>query len=290
MKIPTFVRVAAVALVLVPSAARAEADEKGYILAKKGHLPAAGIVRSERIVSDLVEAAVEIKAEMRTVPGSYNHKISANVVTEGLAPGKARRTLTSKVTEERFLIHRSEQVSPEESDPLQGLPVIVEYKDGGWTAVLEAGEPDPAQKTALAEMVDELKTDPDVAVYGETPRKPGERWNVDLKTVAQFAGVKSPTGSLAVEFVEVKEIGGINCAVLKTSFDLQGDSITKDKELGMKKKLKGEATIQRSLADFADMEMKAACKFTGEGEISAGATMKIEGPLSVELTATREKP
>ena len=53
MKIPTFVRVAAVALVLVPSAARAEAD--GYILAKKGNLPGPGIVRSERTVSEMVQ-------------------------------------------------------------------------------------------------------------------------------------------------------------------------------------------------------------------------------------------
>ena len=276
----------AASLLLAPAIASAE---EGYILAKKGNVPEAGIVRTEKMSSDLSEATIELKKDDQGIKGSYTHKVNASVVTEGLAAGKARRTLTSKTTEERVLLGGREQLTPDDGDALQGAPVLLEYKDGAWAATLEEGEAEAGQKTSLDELLTELKTDSDPAVYGEAPHKPGDHWDVDLKTLDAYAGIKSPTGSLKVEFVEVKEIDGIKCAVIKTTFDLQGDSIPNEKGPGMKKKIKGEAEIDRSLTDLADMKMNFTCNFTGEGEASEGVTMKIEGPLKVEVSATREK-
>ncbi|WP_035609862.1 hypothetical protein [Haloferula sp. BvORR071] len=273
------------ALLLAPAIASAE---EGYVLAKKGNVPEAGIVRTEKIISDLSDSTIELKRDDQHAKGIYTYKVSASVVIEGLAAGKARRTLTSKTTEERAMLGGREQLTPDKGDSLQGVPVLVEYKDGSWVAKLEAGEADADQKTSLEMVVTELEADSDPAIYGEAPHRPGDHWDVDLKALDFYAGIKSPSGSFKVEFVEVKEIDGIKCAVIKTSFDLQGEYVV---DPGIKRKIKGEAEIERSLADLADMKMNFTSKVTHEGEPShmKGTTMKMEGPFKGGLSATREK-
>lgn len=297
MKIPRLISLPTLALLLAAPALHAE-DAKTYVLAKKGATPSAGTTVTEKSSAEYGEAKLQIKFEFQTGGGTLHNKMASNVVLEGLAPGKLRRTLASKTSENHVVVAGSEQPSPEEADALQGVPVIVQYKDNAWTAALEDGAPDEDQKKALEELLVEYRAESDFTIYGDTPRKPGDKWNVDPKTISQFAGMEKMEGSFNVEFVEVKEVAGTPCAVLKSSFDLSGDSTEGKGEAPaegeaarkpMKMKLKGEIASQRSLAELVDLQSKCTATMSGDGSPAPGVTMSMEGPFAAETNVTVEK-
>ena len=125
-------------------------------------------------------------------------------------------------------------------------------------------------------------------IYGDAPRKPGDKWTVDPKTITEFAGMKKMEGSFNVEFVEVKDIAGTPCAVLKISFDLSGVS-TEESENPMKMKIKGEVATERSLAELVDLQSKCTATMSGDGSPAEGVTMSVEGPFAAETTASVAK-
>ncbi len=289
MKTPALIPFTALALLLAAPALRAD-EAKSYVLAKKGAAPAVGTTVAVKTTADYSDAKLELKVESQTVPGTMSTKMASNEVLEGLAPGKLRRTLASKTSEQRITVQGSEQDPPEQADALQGLPVIMEYKGDAWTAKLEDGEPEKEQKKALEELVKQFDTDTDFTIYGDAPHKPGDKWNVDAKTIKQFAGMEKLEGSYSVEFVEVKEVGGVACAMLKSTFDLSGLSTEgKEADKQMKMKVKGETLTKRSLADMVDLNSKCTAVMSGEGEVQEGMTMSIEGPLVAETSTTVEK-
>src|SRR5688500_11898267 len=151
MKIPRLISLPTLALLLAAPALHAE-DAKTYVLAKKGAAPAVGTTLAVKTTADYNEAKMQLKFEFQTASGTMSTKMASNEVLEGLAPGKLRRTLASKTSENRVIVEGSEQPSPEESDALQGVPVIVEYKDNAWTAALEEGAPNDEQKKGLEEL------------------------------------------------------------------------------------------------------------------------------------------
>lgn len=286
MKLPRLLSTLAV-LLAAPAALHAD-EAKTYVLAKKGAMPAPGSTLTEKTIAQFGEAKMEYKIEFQTAHGTLTSKETANDVLEGLAPGKMRRTLASKTTESRVVFQGIEEPSPEHADALQGVPVIVEYKDNAWSAALEEGAPDEEQKKALEEVLGNYRMESDLKIYGETPRKPGDKWDVDPKSLSQFAGVAKPEGSFSVEFVEIKDVGGTACAVLKSSFDLSGGSVD-HADKGVKMKVKGEALAQRSLADLVDVQTKVTGTMRSEGTPAPGASMTLEGPITMEYAATLEK-
>lgn len=287
MKIPRLISFPTLALLLAVPALHAE-DAKTYVLAKKGAVPAVGTTVTEKSAWEFGEAKLLLKFEMQTGKGTMSHKSASNDVLEGIAPGKMRRTLASKTSERRMIIEGTEQPSPEEADPLQGVPVIVEYKDNAWSAALEEGAPDDEQKKGLEDLLSGYRAESDFTIYGDTPRKPGDKWNVDPKTITQFAGIEKLDGSYSVEFVEIKEVGGTSCAVLKSTFDLSGTALKSEGEQ-TKMKIKGEVSAQRSLADLVDLETKVTATMSGDSSPAKGVTMSMEGPFSVSYSTSLEK-
>ncbi|WP_035613676.1 hypothetical protein, partial [Haloferula sp. BvORR071] len=132
--------------------------------------------------------------------------------------------------------------------------------------------------------------DSELAMYGEAPRKVGEKWNVDPKNLGGFADAKNLTGTFTVEFVEIKDFQGTPCAVLKSQFDVVGQA---DSEGGegpkMTMKLKGEALSHRSLADKEDLEAKITSTMTMDGEAGPGMAMHVEGPFNMTTKTTLKK-
>lgn len=278
----------ALALLLATPALHAE-DAKTYVLAKKGATPAAGATLATKSTSEFGEAKLQVKFESQAAEGTMNNKQAVNEVQEGLAPGKLRRTLTSKTSEQHVVVQGSEQPAPDEADALQGVPVIVEYKDNAWTAKLEEGEAKEDQKKALDELVKQYSNESDFTVYGDKPHKPGDKWDVDPKTFKEFAGMEKLEGKYSVEFVEVKEVRGIACAVIKSTVDLSGTSTEGHEDKHMKMKLKGEILTERSLADMVDLDSKCTATMSGESTLGEGMTMSMEGPFVAETTTTMEK-
>jgi len=263
--------------------------EDSYVLARKNALPAAGSTRTQREVMDMDGIGLKLKIGLQSANGTMTQKHAVNEVMEGLGENKARRTLASKTAEDRMVVNTMEYPSPDEADPLQGIPVIVEHKDGAWSAVLESGTPTEEQEQALGKVVEDLGEDPDFAMFGDTPRKPGDKWEVDPKNLDGLGGAKDLTGSFTVEFVEVKEFRGIPCAVLKQTFDLLGVAPPEGQMPVMDMSLKGEGLSHRSLADFYEVEGTMTIAVTIEGSPEPGTTMKIEGPMTVTREATLEK-
>jgi hypothetical protein len=262
----------------------------GHVLAHKGGLPAVGKTVTRTMVREMKDAELALEMGDKKAPGKVSSKEAANEVVEILSPTKARRILTSKTTESRMVVMEHEQPGPEKADPLQGLPVILEEKDGKWTATLEQGEATPEQKTALEALAKEGDEEDSVAIYGEAPRKPGEKWDVDVTKLPSFGGAKDLKGTFAVEFVEVKEIQGVSCAVLKTTMDLAGTTVKEDEGPVLNIKMKGEALVHRSLADLVDLESTFSATMDMDGEAGPGMKMKITGPVTMNRTATVGKP
>lgn len=189
-----------------------------------------------------------------------------------------------------MVIMDKEQPGPKKADPLEGLPVIFEEKDGAWSAVLEKGEPTAEQKALLDDLAKTAGVEEDFAIYGDTPRKPGEKWEVDLAKMPGFSGVTDVKGSFVVEFVEVKEIKGSSCAVLKSTVDITGKRETAGEGQELAIKMKGEIITHRSLADLLDLESKTSAEMSMEGDGPGGMKMKIAGPMTVTRTAAIGKP
>ena len=266
------------------------AAEGGHVLARKGGLPLPGKTITQSMVREMNDADLVLAMGDKKIPGKVSSKETTNEVVEGISPTKARRILTSKTTESRMIVMEREQPGPEKADPLQGLPVILEEKDGKWTAALEEGEATPEQKTALDELAKKGNENDEFAIYGDAPRKPGEKWDVDLTKLPGFGGATDLKGSFVVEFVEVKEIQGISCAVLKSTVDVSGTTVKAGEEPVLNIKMKGEVVIHRSLADLVDLESKMSATMDMEGQADGGVNMKITGPVTMNRTATVGKP
>jgi hypothetical protein len=261
-----------------------------FVLARKGGLPLPGKSVTQSGVREMNDAELTLEVGDKKIPGKVSSKEATNEVVEGISPVKARRILTSKTSESRMIVMEQEQPGPEKADPLQGLPVILEEKDGKWTAALEEGEATPEQKTALEELAKNSNEDSDFVIYGDAPRKPGDKWEVDLSKLPSFGGATGLKGSFVIEFVEVKDFQGTSCAVLKFTVDLAGTTVKEGEEPALSIKMKGEAVTHRSLADLVDLDSKMSATLDMEGKAGEGMNMKIKGPVSVNRTATVGKP
>lgn len=258
-------------------------EAAGHVLAKAGWLPPGGTVFSQRETSELGDAELKLKFDFETAKGTFSRKTVSNEMYEGLGEGKARRVLMSRTTEMRRVIEGIEQPEPEEHDELQGLPVIVEFKEGKWSGALEEGEATPEQKVAVEELLERLRAEPDLVIYGTEARKPGETWKVEPKELKEFCGARSLEGDFSVQFLEVKEMAGTPCAVLKSVFDLKGRLPAKKGEAQLKMTVKGEILSHRSLNDLVDLESKLNGTVVMDGAPGGGLTFSIEGPLKGEM-------
>jgi len=273
------------ALLAGPVALAAE----GHVLARKDDLTGVGKTVTRTTVREMNEAALTLEMGDKKLPGTVSSKEASNEVVEIISPSKARRTLASKTNEGRMVVMEQEQPMPEKADPLQGLPVILEKKDGKWTATLEEGKATAEQEAALEKLETEGDGE-DLAIYGEAPRKPGDKWDVDLAKLPSFGGAKDLKGTFTMEFVEVKDIEGTPCAVLKSIVDVTGTTVKEGDEPSLSMRMKGEALVHRSLTDLIDLDSKMTATMDMEGVAAGGVKMKISGPVTMTRTATVGKP
>ncbi|MEK7954192.1 hypothetical protein [Luteolibacter soli] len=264
-----------------------------FVLARKDHTNSPSLTGksvTQATVREMNEAGLTLEMGEKKIPGKVSNKEVANEVFEIISPVKVRRTLTSKTSESRMVVMENEQPGPEKTDPLQGLPVIIEEKDGKCTVTLEKGEATPEQKAALDELEKDGNDREALAIYGDAPRKPGDKWDVDLAKLPSFGGAKDLKGSFVVEFVEVKELQGTSCAVLKSTLDLSGTTVKEGDEPTLSIKMKGEVVVHRSLEDLVDLDSKMSATLDMDGQAGPGMKMKITGPVTMSRTATIAKP
>lgn len=264
-----------------------------HVLADKtsGRLPAKGSSHTKETTGEMKEAKMNIEAAGQKMDGTMSRNESSTEKWEHLADNKARRTLESKSVSGAMNVAGQDQPIPDEKDELTGVPVIVELKDGKYVATLESGTATAEQTEALEKLGKSLDTDSDFGMYGDTPRKVGDKWTVDPKDLGAFGEAEDLKGDYTVEFVEIKDFEGTPCAVLKSVFDISGiTEAEKEGEPSMTVKIKGEAVSHRSLADKVDLDAKITSTMTMEGSPAPQVKMNVEGPFNMHRKVSIKKP
>ncbi|WP_035613673.1 hypothetical protein [Haloferula sp. BvORR071] len=266
------------------------AKPEGYVLAaKESKLPAKGVTHTDENSAEMKDAKMSIDASGKKMEGTMNRSEKSVDTWVYVADNKARRTLTSKASTNAMTMNGANRPVPGDKDPLVGVPVIVEYKDGTYVVTLEAGTATPEQSVALEKLSGSLKRDSQFAMYGDTPRKVGDKWNVDPKNVGGFGDMQDLSGTFTMELVEIKEFQGVPCAVLKSQVDIKGSSAEGGPGQKTRIQVKGEAICHRSLADKTDLEVKTTSIMTMDGSPAPQVTMHVEGPFNMtqKTTVTR---
>lgn len=261
------------------------------VLARQHSMRAVGTIATKESTMAMTDAILKMKAGEQQIEGAMSQTETKMETRETLAADKIRQLLVSKTTKMKMKLNGQEQNPPDKDDPMVGVPVILERKDGKWTASLESGgQPTAAQQASLDKEAASVEKDSDFAMFGDTPRKPGDKWEVDPAKLTNFGDAEDLAGKFQVEFVEVKELAGVRCAVLKSTFEIKGKSKSEGDSPAMDIQLKGEAVSQRSLADLIDLDVALNATMTLTGSPAPQMTMHVEGPMKMTEKVSLKKP
>lgn len=262
-----------------------------YVLAKKDVLPPVGTVLTKDQEMKMEAGAVTLQAGGQELNGTMDRTMRSKETTEILGADRLRRLLVSKEESGEMKLNGQAQPTPGTPDPLLGLPALLERKDGTWTATLENGStPSAAQKTRLETLAQEANRDSDFAMYGDTPRKPGDKWDVDPSKLSNFGVQENLSGTFTVQFLKIEEFKGESCALLNSTFDMKGKSAGEGGTPPMDVRLKGEALSRRSTARMIDLDAQINATMTIDGAPGPGFTMHVEGPMKMSEMVTVKAP
>lgn len=280
-----------VGLVLLAGTGHARAAEvESHILATKDIVAVPGYKLTTESTTHMKDGKCTFITEGEdAAEGTYNSSSTEIVTLEILSSTRFRRTLTK--LEEKSRIEAMAEVvdAPGEAALLIGVPVILEKHDNGsYTAKLENREATSEENEKLEEIAREAAFRDDFHMYGDQPRKPGDKWEVDATKLSGFANATKLKGSLSVEFVEVKEIAGVRCAVLKNTIDLS--YITDDEETGeVSTTLKVHEVLHRSLGELVNLDSKAEGETT-IATVNEDMTTRMTAPILITILTSVVKP
>ncbi len=276
-----------------PGAAETKAvsNPNEVVLATKHYLPAAGTIATKEMTMTMTGATLKIEASGQTMNGTADQSTKDKETLEVLSKDKVRKTVVSKKTTGKMTINGQDQPTPPQPDPLEGIPVILERSGDKWTAKLESNATaDTAQQAALDKMAGEMTKDSDFEMYGDKPRKPGDKWTSDPAKLTMFGDSGDVSGTCSTEFVEIADFQGTRCAVLKSNLEIKGKTGDKGEGDGMNLSFKAEAICHRSIADQVDMAVDVTGSMTVDGAPAPNVTMKMSGPMTMKETTTVKKP
>ncbi len=208
---------------------------------------------------------------------------------EGIDQGKMRRTLLSFETDGEMEAKGMKRPAPQAQDALLQVPVVLTRSGSGWSAEFEKEAPAHLPPAATKALAAEFNKETSLALCGNEARKPGDKWEAEpslfssaLLGKSMLADAKMK-GKIAVEFAEVKEIGGIPCAVLSVTFDLAGgpaEGFGPQPEI----KAKGNGEIHRSL----DGRVNLAWQLKGKMEVADPPGAPSNNKMSSDFTIVGE--
>ena len=271
--------------------AKAAANPNEVVLAGKHFLPAAGTIATKEMTMMMTGATLKIEAGGQTMNGTADQSTKGKETMEVISKDKVRKTVVSKKTEGKMTINGQDQPTPPQPDPLEGTPVILERSGDKWTAKLESNATaDTSQQAALEKMAGEMTKDSDFEMYGDKPRKPGDKWTSDPAKMTMFGDSGNVSGTCSTEFVEIADYQGTRCAVLKSNLDIKGKTGEKGQGEAMNLSFKAEAICHRSIADQVDMAVDVKGTMTVDGAPAPNVTMVMSGPMTMKETTTVKKP
>lgn len=265
--------------------------EPTYVLATRNLIPPTGTLATIQSSTGFKNGKIIFTSNGTDREGVADNTEIATQTFEVLSPDKCRKVVERRTTTYKTTIDGHTQFSPSRPDPLKTLPVIIERKDGKWTIGLESGiSPTPAQAKKLSVTLAKFEADENTQMYGETPRKPGDKWNVDPSGLISFGDPKTLTGTFTVEFLKVADFHEIRCAVLKSEFDIKGKTLPEDDSPASDIQIKGQAMVYRSIADQCDIDVTVNSDLKVDGGKSDSERFHIEAPTVTRQTVTLSKP
>ena len=272
----------------------APALQAGYILAKKDAMLPVGSEIARETKESLNDATIQISAQGQDIQGTMS---SENLQTEKLTIlSTTQMRLHTKPTAvtAKIVVNDAEQDTPKEkSGPLDSLNVLLEKHDGKWVASLENGSsPSDAQKKALEKQAANFNSADEVLLYGDSPRQPGDKWEVDISTLQAFGGFLAGTakGKIELEFVEITSFEGVECAVIKATYSTTGKTSEEDGQASMNATLKATNTTYRSISDLTDLQSTIEGDIEIKGPAGENAELTIKGKSRSVTTSSIKKP
>lgn len=277
---------ALVAFAPLPSLAQEVAAAKEYVLASKNPPMPVGITHLVTDNSNMLNGKMKMKFGERDFAGTMSKMDKEVQVIDYLADDKIKVTYAkSRGFGKTVMMGKADE--EEEVDPIEGRVVLLSKAEGKWSGRLQG---DPVEPVDHEKVDDEIKklakslnnsTEESVEIYGTKSRKVGDTWKVDPKNVPGMDEFKIEDGTMTVTFLEVKELNGEPCAILKGKFSMNG-LMTEEKMQGMKAKLSGEMRIVRSMKYFMDYKLE------GEMKIAVDGVMEPQPGIMVDFVMTAD--
>jgi len=269
--------------------------QKEYILAKKvAPLPTGKKFKVVKNMS-MPDTRVGIEVRGRQMDRTMSRSNKDESIFEFVSDDKIRVTYLKKRGLKRTSAGGQEQ-EEEEVEVAEGKSFILEKKEGKWTGKLEEGEVEEADQESIDKVIKRLEQtfnqSNDEHMYGTEPRKVGDSWEVDPTFMPGMDEVDITGGKMTMTFLEVKNYEGEPCAVLRTSFAMDG---TPEEEMmkGAVVKLTGNGRILRSLNHLADFKFtgEMTMKMTGDFEPQPGikAKMTMNGSMKMDMRTSEVK-
>jgi len=260
-----------------------------HVLYDVAKFPSKGTVITENETMGLNNCAIVMEMQGQKVNGSMSRNGEKIRVVTFDSDTQITVEVKKNSSSGGMTMMGQKQPIKEELEPLHGQTVILTKADGTWTGKLKEGEATDEQKKRIAKIAKNYNgAGNDAQIYGKTPRKIGDTWNVDPSKIDSFgADGEDLEGTFKVTFKGIEKFQGEDCAVLVADIDVTGPTGDGDAKMN----LKGKARILRSLKNLVDLENKMEGKMKMSGTINQGAgTMKMEGPMIMSAKTLVKAP
>lgn len=261
------------------------ADDGSVVLVLEDDPMPVGAVLETTFSMEMEDGKITLTLPDRVMEGATTSKETKKQKIEGLAPHKIRNTLIMKEKTQQTTMAGNEQPPQTSSDPMVGIPVIMEEGDDGkWTATLESGEVTPEIAKELEKLIKSKSEENDKRIYGTVPRKVGDEWVV---TGDDLLGIDDSTGTFNVKLEAIEDYMGERCAKITGTMDVEGSGPADDEEVsGMKMRTSGAFTVYRSLEHRVDVsnELTGKMEVSGDLEPQPGIKMKMKMAGAMKMT------
>ena len=269
--------------------AESDVARKEYVLAlEKAPLPVKEKFKTSRNMS-MPDAKIELKIAGQNIKGTMSNSAKEEAIFDFVSEDEIRVTYLKNRSLQKTVMMGPEK-EEEKVDASEGRGFLLEKKEGKWVGKLAEGEVEEEDQKEIDKKVKSLEGNfnkqNDAHIYGTKPRKVGESWDVDPSLMPGMDDFDIQGGKMMMTFLEVKDFEGEPCAVLKTSFTMDGES--KDENLeGMEMKLTGSGRIVRSLKYLVDYKFVGEMEMDMKGEIEPqpgmAAEMSVDSSMKIEM-------
>ena len=278
---------ALVALIPLPSLAQEVAGKTGYVLASENPPIPVEVTFQVRDNLNITNGKLKMKVGEQEFGGEMSSNTKEIQVIEVLAKDQIKLTyLKNRGFEKSKIMGQAKQ--EEEVNLIEGRVVLLNKAEGKWSGKLQGDPVEPVDHEKVNDEIERLVksmnngTAESVEIYGTNPRKVGDTWKVDPTNVLGMDDFKIEKGTMSVTFLEVKDLNGEPCAILKGIFNIDG-LLTEEKMEGMKAKVSGEMRIVRSLKYFQDYKVEGDMKMAVSGVMQPQPGIMMDFSLTSDL-------